>query len=66
MVRVIAEVGPGAAWLMVFFAAVIAVFVMYVGIALFATLCAGDEQQRNIRYRLFRDLLSLFRRGNSS
>jgi len=60
MLRVIAEVGPGAMW---FCAAVVAVFVLYVGVALFATLRASDEQQRNVRHELFRDLLSLFRRG---
>jgi hypothetical protein len=62
MLRVIAEVGPGAAWIMVFCAAMIAVFVLYIGIALFATLRAGDEEQRKIRFELFRELLRLFRR----
>jgi hypothetical protein len=62
LVRVIAEVGPGATWLMVFIAAVIAVFVLYVGIALFATLRAPDDQQRTLRHEMFRELLELFRR----
>lgn len=62
LVRVIAEVGPGATWLMVFIAAVIAVFVLYVGIALFATLRAPDDQQRTLRHEMFRELLDLFRR----
>jgi len=41
---------------------VIAVFVLYVGIALFATLRAPDDQQRTLRHEMFRELLDLFRR----
>ena len=61
MLRVLGEIGPGAAW---FVAAVVAVFVIYIGIALVATLRAGDEPSRKIRYQLFHDLLDLFRHGN--
>jgi hypothetical protein len=43
VVRIIAVFGPGAMWFLVFFAALVAVFVLYVGIALFATLRAADE-----------------------
>jgi len=66
LLRVLAEFGPGATWFLVFIAAVVAVFVLYIGIALFATLRASDEQQRTIRYQVFRDLLGLFRRGGGS
>ena len=62
LVRVIAEVGPGATWLMAFIATVIAVFVLNVGIALFATLRAPDGDQRTLRHEMFRELLDLFRR----
>jgi hypothetical protein len=64
--RLLAELGPGAAWLLVFCAAVVAVFVFYVGIALFATLRATDERQQKVRYAVFRDLLNLFRRRNDA
>ena len=65
--RLLAELGPGAvAWLLMLIAAVRAVFVIYVGVALFATLRATDEPQRTVRYQMFRDLLGLFRRRNSA
>lgn len=63
LLRVPLELGPAAMWLLVFVAAVVAVFVLYVGIALFATLRAPDEPQAKIRYQIFRDLLDLFRHG---
>jgi hypothetical protein len=63
LLRIPSEFGPGAMWFLVFIAAVVAVFVLYVGIALFATLCAHDEPQAKIRYQIFRDLLDLFRHG---
>jgi hypothetical protein len=55
------ELGPLATWFALFFAAIIAVFAVYVGIALRAVLRAPDREQREIRYRVFRDLLDLFR-----
>jgi hypothetical protein len=61
--RAIAEVGPGAMW---FCAAVIAVFVLYVGVALFATLRAPDDEQRTVCHEMFRELLDLFHRGSRS
>jgi hypothetical protein len=39
------------------------VFVVYVGVALHAELHAPDQEQRQVRYQVFRDLLDLFRRG---
>jgi hypothetical protein len=62
LLRLCAEFGPAAAWLTIFIAVVIAVFVLYVGIALHAVLRAKDREQREIRYQVFRDLLDLFRR----
>jgi hypothetical protein len=62
MLRVLAEVGPGATWIMVFLAAIIAVFALYVGIALLATLRAVDDKQQEICHQVLRDLLDLFRR----
>ena len=41
---------------------VIAVFVVYVGIAMMVVLRTDDVRKAEIRYRVFRDLLGLFRR----
>jgi hypothetical protein len=65
VLRILAEVGPETTWAIVFSTAFIAVFVLYVGIALVATLRARDPQQQTIRYQVFRDLLELFRRRSS-
>lgn len=62
LLRMLTELGPLATWFAIFLAAVIAVFVLYVGIALRAVLRAPDEAQRQVRYQVFRDLLDLFRR----
>ena len=51
--RLLAEVGPQATWIVFFLAAMVAVFVLYVGIALRATLRAPDAEQREIRYQIF-------------
>ena len=61
--RLSAEFGPVASWFLIFIAAVVAVFVAYVGIALLAVLRATDQEQQQVRYRVFSDLLGLFRRG---
>ena len=63
LLRVPAAVGPSAIWMAKFCAAVVAVFVLYVGIAIWATLHAADPEQRKVRYQIFRDLLDLFRHG---
>lgn len=62
LLRMLAEVGPSAIWVAKFYAAVVAVFVLYVGIALHATLRARGPEQQQVRYQAFRDLLELFRR----
>jgi hypothetical protein len=62
LLRTLAELGPTARWLAIFFAAVVAVFVLYVGIALHAVLSATDAEQRKVRYEVFKDLLGLFKR----
>jgi len=56
------EAGPVAIWAAIFVTAIIAVFVLYVGVALWAALRASEQQQQ-VRYQVFRDLLDLFRRG---
>ena len=62
LLRTLAELGPTARWLAIFFAAVVVVFVLYVGIALHAVLSATDAEQRKVRYEVFKDLLGLFKR----
>jgi hypothetical protein len=49
LLRTGAELGPMATWLVIFFAAVVAVFVLYVGIALHAVLRASDEAH-NVKF----------------
>ena len=46
-----------------FYSAFVAVFVLYVGIALRAVLRAPNDEQRQVRYQMFRDLLDLFHYG---
>jgi hypothetical protein len=60
MLRLIAEIGPQIIWVFIFITALIAVFILYVGIAMHATLHAQDPRQQEIRYQVFRDLLELF------
>lgn len=66
LLRLGTELGPLAIWFAIFIAVIIAVFVLYVGIALWAVLSAADGEQRKIRYEVFRDLLGLFKRGKQS
>jgi len=65
LLRVGAEAGPAAIWVVMFCAAVVAAFVVFIGIALWATLhpSSPDPEQQKIRYQVFRDLLELFLRG---
>jgi hypothetical protein len=60
LLRLSAEVGAAANWIVIFTAAVIAVFVAYVGVAMYATLRATDPEQQKLRYKVFRDLLRIF------
>lgn len=63
LLRFAASVGAATNWVLVFIAAVIAVFVVYVGIAMYAVLRATDPEQRKVRYQVFRDLLQCFSSG---
>ncbi len=63
LLRLLAAVGPKAVWLAVYFACLVGVFVLYLGIAMWLTLRARDPEQRQIRYQVFRDLRDLFIRG---
>jgi hypothetical protein len=61
--RMAVELGSEAVWMVFFFAAVVAVFVVYLGIAMRETLRERNPEQQQVRYQIFRDLLELFRRG---
>ena len=60
--HLMATAAPAAAWAAGFSAAVIATFVLYVGIAMVVVLRTVDERKAEIRYRVFHDLLELFHR----
>jgi hypothetical protein len=62
LLRLAAEVGPGAIWIVVFIMVTITVFVVYTGIALLAVLSTKDPVQTEVRYQIFHDLLELFDR----
>jgi hypothetical protein len=62
LLRSMAEIGPGIIWVFIFIAAIVAVFVIYIGITLWATLRATDAEQQKVCYQIFNDLVDLFRR----
>jgi predicted small integral membrane protein len=51
--------GRAAVWALILLAAVVAAFLLYIGIALYSVLRAPDREQREVRYQMFRDLLNL-------
>jgi hypothetical protein len=63
VLRALAEVGPQVRWVVAFFAGAVAARTLYLGIAMIAAIRAKDESSREARYRIFRDLVELFRRG---
>jgi hypothetical protein len=63
LLRLLAEVGAAANWIAIFIAAVIAVFVLYLGIALRAVLRAPNKELGEIYLQAFRALLGWFDRG---
>ncbi|GAA1843030.1 hypothetical protein [Actinomadura bangladeshensis] len=63
--RAIAGFGPATGWAAMFAAVVVAVLVIYLGLALVAVLRAGPDNAK-LRYQVFRDLLDLFRRNRRS
>ena len=63
LLRLMAEAGTAASWIVFFIAAIVVVFTVYVGIAMWAIYCAHDPEQQKVRYKIFRDLLRAFGRG---
>jgi hypothetical protein len=51
--RLLVQVGTTASWIVFFIATIVAVFVVYIGIAMGATLRASDPEQQKMRYRIF-------------
>ena len=62
MLRVFAEVGVQAEWLLMFLAAIVGVFVVLCAVAAFVAIFTTNPEQRQICYRVFRALLRFFRR----
>ena len=60
LLRLLAAAGATANWIIIFIAAIVVVFVGYLGIALYATLRAVDPGQRQVLYQVFSDLLGWF------
>ena len=67
LLRVLGDLSPGAIWivifLVVFYTAVIAVFVRHAGAVLRELLNERDPERQRILQQVLRDLLGLFRRG---
>jgi hypothetical protein len=63
VLRALAEDGPQALWVAGCFAAPVLVRTLYLGIAMVAAMKARDQANREACYRIFHDLIELFRRG---
>ncbi|WP_431919874.1 hypothetical protein [Nonomuraea jabiensis] len=61
--RLLVEMAPAVGWIAIFVAAVIALFALYLGIAMIATLLTRDQKRVRVRYQVFRELLRLFIRS---
>jgi len=57
--RLLATAGAVASWFSIFVAAVIALFVIYIGIAMAAALLASDARQQRIRLKILQSLLEI-------
>jgi hypothetical protein len=62
MLRVFAEIGTQAEWLLIFLAAIVGVFVLVCALAAFVAIFTTNPEQRQICYRIFRALLRFFHR----
>jgi len=63
VLRALEEEGPQALWVVGCFAAPVLVRTLYLGVAMFAAMKARDQANRDTCYRIFHDLVELFRRG---
>lgn len=61
LLRLADTAGLAIGWILIFLAAIVAVFVLYVGIVLCSVLRASVQEQRQVRYQIFRDLLDFIR-----
>jgi len=61
VIRTFAEVGPTAVWLGGGAVGLLAVFVVYIGIALLAVLKTDKPELQHYRYQAFHDLVVLIR-----
>jgi hypothetical protein len=60
-VRALADVGPAAIWLAGVVLGLVAVCLLYLGIALAAMLRTTEHDQQEYRYQVFHDLVDLLR-----
>ncbi len=61
VVRAFADLGPAAVWLGGAMVGLMAVFMVYVGVALAATLKADKPELQQYRYQALHDLLEVIR-----
>ena len=62
MFDLLPEIGPGTVWMLDLFAGVVAAFVVYIGILLWAVIRVNDPEKRKILYKILSDLIRLFDR----
>jgi hypothetical protein len=60
IVRVLADVGPQADWILVFFAVIIGVFALLFVLVTCVTIFTSDSEQRKTCHAILRDLLRSF------
>ena len=65
ILRLAAEAGPGATWIVILLMAVVVTFVLYIGIAMVMAIRAKDPEQSKICYQIFHDLVGLFDAGDT-
>lgn len=62
IVRTLADVGPRADWILVFFAVIIGVFVLLFVVVTCVTIFTTNPERQKVGYAVFRDLLTFFGR----
>lgn len=57
--RLLAAAGAMASWISILVVAVVALFVIYIGVAMAAALLASDAKQQRIRLKILQSLLGI-------
>jgi threonine dehydrogenase-like Zn-dependent dehydrogenase len=66
LLRILAEGGAQAMWVLVFCAGVIGLFVLICAVAAMVVIFTSNVEQRKWCYRIFQDLLRFFGRGQDT